>query len=235
LEVIVLSNLSAFDPADKAARIANLYLADRFAIGVPVARMEQRAETAFDPELYDAYVGRYRFPDGLLATIDREGDRLMGQVASLPRAELHAESETEFIVHGLNVRIWFHTDEHGTVSQVTVRQGGHEMRGQRVALPSLTVEQLAEYAGAYHSDELDVTYRLIAGDGELVARCRWLKDLPLIALEADLFALQEPASVEVRFVRDGAGQVTGLRLTSGRVRNLRFDRRRDPRRDYVDR
>ena len=85
------------------------------------------------------------------------------------------------------------------------------------------MEQLAEYAGAYASDELEVTYGIFVRDGRLFARLRWLEPQALRPAYADAF--EDDSGDLVRFTRDGAGRVDGFNVNAGRVRHLRFDRR----------
>lgn len=93
--------------------------------------------------------------------------------------------------------------------------------------PDLTAGQLQEYAGSYRSPELDSTYDLeVDAEGRLVAR-HWRNDPSVLsATGADTFEGDQWFLPEVRFVRDGAGRITGFTVTGARVRNLIFDRQR---------
>jgi hypothetical protein len=84
---------------------------------------------------------------------------------------------------------------------------------------------LGAYAGVYESPEAEATMRVaLDSTGALtVARVSGpTGSWRLRPLYRDGFAM--PAGVLV-FTRDGAGRVNGFRFTTGRVRNLRFDRR----------
>ncbi len=92
--------------------------------------------------------------------------------------------------------------------------------------PSLTAEQLREYAGSYRSPELDSTYDLeVDGEGRLVAS-HWRNDPSVLSPTGeDEFTGDQWYLPEVRFVRDGAGRVSGFTVTGVRVRDLIFERR----------
>src|SRR5262249_33516871 len=80
--------------------------------------------------------------------------------------------------------------------------------------------QLAQYAGAYVSEEIDPVYR-ISADGEKLTLAR-LKHSPdiLRPLVRDVFTGRIGT---VRFIRDQAtGNVSGFALNSGRVQNFHF-------------
>jgi CubicO group peptidase (beta-lactamase class C family) len=84
-----------------------------------------------------------------------------------------------------------------------------------------TPAQMAEYPGAYYSEELDATWDLTTQDNLLYAV--GVED-PFSPVEADVFRLD---GVVLRFVRNTDGQVTGLTVDAGRVRGIGFVRERD--------
>jgi ketosteroid isomerase-like protein len=70
-----------------------------------------------DPKVYDAFVGQYEWAPTLVATISREGDRLIQQLGSPDKEELLPESEYSF----------FSKDEAesgGTSRYIFVKDGG---------------------------------------------------------------------------------------------------------------
>ncbi len=81
------------------------------------------------------------------------------------------------------------------------------------------VAQLAQFAGAYWSDELRVSYRVELKDSALVLHPFKHPAQPLLPGFADAFVGGQAGTV--RFVRT-KGVVTGFRLTGGRVRNVAF-------------
>jgi CubicO group peptidase (beta-lactamase class C family) len=88
-----------------------------------------------------------------------------------------------------------------------------------------SVVVLSDYAGAYESDELQVTYTVrIEGDSLVVERPPATR-LSLRPTARDTFAMGRAGAV-VRFTRDAAGTVTGFALDAGRVRGIVFARRR---------
>jgi hypothetical protein len=81
-----------------------------------------------------------------------------------------------------------------------------------------------EYAGNYYSDELGTAYTVVVHEGKLVAQHRRHDDISLTPLAQDTFLGSQWFFQRVRFTRDKDGHVTGMRVTGGRVRNMRFDR-----------
>jgi CubicO group peptidase (beta-lactamase class C family) len=229
LGVIVLSNLATFDPAGMAMRVAEVYLGDRMtAPQARPARLEPAGETptavAIDTARLNDLAGRYEAEgNGLVYSFRREGDRLLGSFPPRRRreVELLPLSDSEFFLTGSPVRVEFHRDEAGKVTHVTFRPRDTVARRLEVFAPS--APELAAYAGRYSSPELETAYRLVVKDGNLVAEHARHDETALTPFQKDRFT--NDLLGRVVFDRDADGRVTGFRATTGRVRNLRFERR----------
>ena len=80
---------------------------------------------------------------------------------------------------------------------------------------------LADYAGRYRSDELDVTYQIQPLGERLTLKRGWESAAPLLPIYPDGFSVQGRT---IRFMRDAAGRVTGFRVFAGRALDVRFTR-----------
>jgi hypothetical protein len=85
-----------------------------------------------------------------------------------------------------------------------------------------TPAQLAAYAGNYHSAELGATYSVAARDTALSFRTGVTDALTLRPAYGDTF----DGDVMAEFTRDSAGRVTGVLVSTGRVRRIRFEKTR---------
>ncbi|MEM9664442.1 MAG: serine hydrolase domain-containing protein [Bacteroidota bacterium] len=94
------------------------------------------------------------------------------------------------------------------------------------APPSPPDLELMAFEGAYYSAELGTTYVLAIEEGTLMAHHPRQAAMPLTPHANDTFRAPWPLG-EVTFQRDAMGEVEGLRVTSGRVRHLWFERRGD--------
>jgi len=139
--------------------------------------------------------------------------------------ELFPESETKFFLKIVDAQVVFQKDEQGQVNMFTLFQGGEEMVGEKIKPPSLTAEELAEYEGSYYSEEVGTTYSIVVEDSNLVAKHRRHEDIPLSASDVDQFVGERWFFTNVQFIRDGENTVKGLKLSGGRVKNLRFDKK----------
>ncbi len=98
--------------------------------------------------------------------------------------------------------------------------------------PSLTSDQLAEFAGDFYAPELDATYRFAVVDSGLVVRIEQEPPLEVPPVADDRFEIRfhdqglsgpQPASLE--FDRNRTGAITGFGLSSGSERGIVFVRR----------
>ena len=103
----------------------------------------------------------------------------------------------------------------------------------RVETNSPTSDELVQYAGRYHSPELDIHWTIEMGEDHLLIKRRKYVDSVLTPLFADAFSddwlplMGYPTTYLVVFERDRHDTITGLRVSGTRVRNLRFTRQPD--------
>ena len=222
--VVALSNLGNVNPQQMAMKVADIYLADKLTPQPPVAKPIERAAVKIDPAIYDAYVGRYLLGGRTPVTVSKEGERLMGQAAGQPKAEMIPLAETKFFLKENNADISFERDEKGKAVGFAMSVNGPAQSAKRLNSPPLNEVQLAEFAGDYYSPELGTTYTIVVRKGQLVAEHRRHDDINLSELDGDLFSGTQWFFQTVQFTRDNEKRISGFRLSAGRVRNLRFDR-----------
>lgn len=98
---------------------------------------------------------------------------------------------------------------------------GDRIRFEPVAPFDPTPTELAEYAGAFHSDEAEATYTFSVRDGGLQVEARYGEAVPLTPVYRDTF---EGRGGTWRFLRDDAGRVTEVSSITSRVWDMRFER-----------
>jgi CubicO group peptidase (beta-lactamase class C family) len=222
--VVVLSNLSTFNPPGIARRVADIYLADLLPReeGTPKAAEVPRAKV--DTSTLDSYAGRYELQGGMVLEISREGDVLRAQVAGQPKVELVPQSDTKFVVSMIGAEVVFNRDAKGAVEGFTLHQGSQDIPAKKVEPFTVDEASLAEYQGDYYSEELGTTYSIVVKDGKLLAQHRRHDDIVLSPASRDQFSGSAWFFSKVSFVRDNEKRVVGFRLTGSRVRNLRFEK-----------
>ena len=85
-----------------------------------------------------------------------------------------------------------------------------------------TPAQLAEYAGAYVSEEIDPVYQFEVKDGKLTLSRLKSRPDPLLPATQDAFTGKLGT---LRFIRDANQHISGFVLDQGRIQGLQFTRR----------
>jgi len=85
-----------------------------------------------------------------------------------------------------------------------------------------TAKELAEYAGAYVSEEIDPVYRIVLQEGNLSLTRPKYKAENLRPIVRD-FVVGDDS--HVRFTRDANGHISGFVLNAFRIQNFRFSRK----------
>jgi len=201
-----------------ANRVADAYLADALEPARAAEEFEH-TEIAVDPARLDDYLGTYKLGPGWFVTITKEDGRLMAQATREAKVPMTAESEDLFWVQAYGAHVFFQRDASGVVTDIRYRG----IQAPRVQLVSPSREQLAEYAGSYYSEELGTSYEIIVQDGGLFARHRRYGDVALMPGPLDEFSGELWFLRGLEFTRGPDHRVTGFLVTSGRVRNLRFE------------
>ena len=223
--VVVLSNLGSFNTSRLARQVADIYLSDVIKEEQPPARQAEQREVEPNTALYDTLAGKYYFEPGLIMTFSKENNQLMLEQNGGPKISLVPESDTEFSLRDRDAKLTFQLNNVGYVTQLVFIQGDNVMTGEKFEQLELNAQQLEEFAGDYYSDELGTVYTLAVVSGKLVAQHRRHDDIQLNPTKKDMFLGEEWFFRQVRFTRDKENRVTGFRLSGGRVRNLRFDKK----------
>ncbi|HVO72566.1 MAG TPA: serine hydrolase [Ignavibacteriaceae bacterium] len=95
-------------------------------------RMEPKTEIKVDPGIYDAYTGEYNMGNGVKCIITKENDRLFGEMTGQPKVELFPQSETEFFLKIVSADVKFVKDETGKVINLVFKQGGYEIKAEKI-------------------------------------------------------------------------------------------------------
>ena len=216
--IAVLCNLSTAAPGRLAQGVADVLLADRLsarAVATTAGRAGSPGSVRVDRSELARYVGAYRqVPTEEIREIILRGDTLMVDYGD-ERSMLIPLGTGRFAVQGSSWEISL-----SGVALVEHVPGRPDVRFARFERERLTAADLASYAGAYSSEELDVRWTIVADTAGLIVRIPGGDTLRLAPTTRDSFA---GAGIALRFVRD-RGRITGAKLSAGRVRNVSFTR-----------
>jgi hypothetical protein len=223
--VAILANAANINTSSLATKIADIYL-DRSPSAKAAAEATPKltATEKPNPVSWDNFVGTYRLRAGWLLDITRDGDQLIAQATREEKFKMTPTSGTTFFVQGYGSSVEFVSEKSGPATHLLYRG----IRAPRLSPPKFTPEQLREYVGDYWSEEVRVAYRIELRDGGLGVRQRsgaWVRLLPT---GMDRFDTDQGGGA-LGFTRNDTGEITELKVSGGRIRNVRFVRSTLPR------
>ena len=214
LSVAVLCNAGTADPESLGDAVAaELIRFDSVAAPAPPSR------AAVPPEAIADKAGLYRNRRDMVPQRFVVRD---GRLHTESGTELIPESPTVFAAATGGNRVHFDRRPDGRYGLRIITPANDTVPADFVADPDTSAAALAAFTGTYYSDEADATLTVEADStGGLIGRRAPAARARLRPVYRDGFG--SPIGRLV-FVRDAAGGVTGLLLTTSRVRNLRFRR-----------
>lgn len=209
LTVVILANVSSFKPSALARKVAEVYLGKQMQ---PMAK-----PAAVTADALPGFAGEYRFASGFLLRFQAEGKTLF-LMTETGKVALRPTSASEFVEGETGNAYTF------AKGSVVMHGIGLDQSGQKVERPTLSAKQFDELTGRFQSDELDVIYTIQVRDGKLMLRHR-KGELELRPLGADEFsAAPNNLFISLRFTRSAGDSVNGFRVSTPRLRHLRFDK-----------
>lgn len=91
-----------------------------------------RAAIAFDPPMFDKYVGFYQLGPKAIFTLSRDGDHFLARLTRQREIEIFPESESKFFARMIPAQISFAADAQGNVLGLLLHQGGRELAAPRI-------------------------------------------------------------------------------------------------------
>ena len=134
------------------------------------------------------------------------------------------KSEKEFFIASLDASILFERNNDNIVSQMVLKQGGRTVIAPRIAEFDPSKADLNSYTGTFYSPELETRYTLTVKENKLVATHIRLGQIELTPSSKDTFSGSAWYFGNVEFTRNASGEVNGFKASSGRVRNVKFEK-----------
>jgi CubicO group peptidase (beta-lactamase class C family) len=121
-----------------------------------------------------------------------------------------------------DLKVHFAITGEGKSMTVTVNEGQPGIFESFEPSPP-TREELLSYTGEYYSPELETTYSSYIKNDTLFFHHSRHGDFKMKILKKDVLEGEWPLSV-LKYKRDEAGQIIGVQVSNGRVRNLMFEK-----------
>ena len=217
VSVAVWCNYAGANPTQLAHQVVDLVLTKPAAPATQASAEKVEVSAAAQQQ----WAGVYRDPhtDDVITLAASNGGLTVGTGRGQPTT-LIPRGGARFLANAGDVEF---TRTSGRRAFVLVRANGDTAHFEE-ARPAPATIPTQDYAGAYTSDELDVTLVVAAKGDRLVLRRRPADEIELRPAYADDFAA--PGLGTIRFSRDTSGRVTGFAIFAGRVIDVRFTRAR---------
>ena len=226
--VVVLSNLGSVNPGKLALQVADIYLKEYLQDDTKKQDVDKDASGSIkvDEDLLKKYEGEYQLTPEIIVTVKLEDGKLLAHAQGQPSATLVAMSQEEFSVTEIGARIIFNKDDEGAIDRFTLYQGTQKTIAPRVKpFDPRSITNLNDYTGTFYSPELETSYTLENKNGTLIANHIRHEPAEFTPVAANSFSSDVWYMSRIDFVRNQKGQVTGFNVSSGRVRNVKFERR----------
>jgi D-alanyl-D-alanine-carboxypeptidase/D-alanyl-D-alanine-endopeptidase len=161
---------------------------------------------------------------GAMIDVTHEGSQLYAQVTGQQRFPVFPKSETVFFYRVVPAELEFAVGADGTVSELTLHQGGRDIPAKKVAAAAAAAPKerkevpvdakiLADYVGKYEFAP-GVVFDVALKEGHLACQ---LADQPRIEVyaESDTTFFYKVVDAQLTFVRNAAGKVESVTLHQG--------------------
>ncbi len=226
--VIVFSNEAEFNPDGLAMKIADIYLKNDFVMKktteVPGDLSTESKSIIGDPELLKSYCGQYELQPGVIVTITQNDNKLYALAPGLTKILLNQFTENDFTIKGMDAKVAFLKNEQGEVDKIKVTMNGQETLAPRIKPFEPGSVDLSVFTGSFYSPELSTTYTFNIKQGKLIASHPRLSDFVLDPVKPDQFSSNQWFFGQVIFVRDEKNNIRGCKVSSGRVKDLWFEK-----------
>jgi hypothetical protein len=184
-----------------------------------------QSAVATDPARLKKWAGDYMdFTTKARIKLKADSGRLViGRVALVPRNDsvfVHPNSGASYTFRAGKGTGGGNVAAGGHAAFVLRADGFQDRVYEQVEKIDLPVTGLAEYEGVFYSGELDARYAFSVKDSVLFVKGPRNDPMKLSPFLKDIFI----GPFTAQFLRDKKGRVNGLLLTTGRSRNIYFDR-----------
>ncbi|MBL7856438.1 MAG: serine hydrolase [Cyclobacteriaceae bacterium] len=223
ISIAVLSNLGSFDPGRLAYKIADIYLKGSLK-EEPKKEEVAKPNVQVNPEILKTYCGQYELQPGFVVTVRMEGENLVVQLVGQPPFPMNAKSETEFEVSQFDGQMAFTKNTNNEVNEFVLTTGGNVMKAPRLKEFDPKSITLSDYTGVFYSPELETRYTVVLEGDKLKATHIRNEPCEIHPVADGIFNADAWYMGRIEFIKNPQGVVTGMKVSSGRVKNVKFDK-----------
>ena len=219
--VMVFSNYANSNPRKLALGVADVYLQDNTP---PKKLREESTYASLSPEHLKQFEGYFWNESGSLARrIYLKNGNLQYFRSEYNETTLLPVSFSKFEMKDVSMHVTVEfTKVDGKLKMKVEQEDGNVYDFEEYEQVDLDTFDLGQYAGTYFSEEIMTEFELFVRKGMILGRNFRSGEFPFTFVKEDV--LKSPGGM-TRIVRNEAGEITGLKASTGRVRNLWFKKK----------
>lgn len=226
LSIILMSNDGSIDWDDLGLKIADIYLEGSFSDAKSKGDKKTIVETGdmvINSEILKEYCGQYELAHGMMIDITMEENTLFGTAPGQSKLTLSPITVTDFSIQGVDGKVRFVSNPNGEIEKLILSLNGNNSQAKKIEFDASSLN-LADYTGDFYSDELGTIYSLQIKENKLFAEHIRADNVELTPTDNDIFSGNQWFFNEIEFVRDAGNKVIGFKVSSGRCKNIIFEK-----------
>ena len=228
LSIVVLTNFSSSSPDSKANQIYEILLTKLDADNSETVKKNNPIKPIYlsNDELKKYESDYWNDKENYARKIYLRDDTLRYFRSSTSESLIVPIGNDEFqmLTTAADLKIKFETNGKQKSMYVTVNNGKPSVFYDFEAL-TMTTKDLLSYTGKFYSPELETTYNIYFENDTLYWHHSRHGDFKMKVLKNDVLESEWPMLI-TKYKRDKKGEVTGISVSNGRVRNLWFEKQK---------
>ncbi len=222
LSIAILTNYATAGPGGKARSISGILLEDKSVATAPTAEPHT---VKLSTDQLKAFEGWYwNEKENYVRKIYLKDDTLRYWRSKQSENAIVPISDNKFKMIGIESVLTAHFSINDQGKKSIVVNTGDDRPSRFNAFEPVTnpAEYIEAYAGRYYSPELETQYDLILQDSVLMGHHARHGDFSITLLKEDVLNMANYATIKIS--RNEAQEITGIRISNGRARNVWFEK-----------
>ena len=226
LSIVILTNFSSANPGQKTRKVAGILLGTE---EIETTTNSSAEAIQLPKKALAKYEGDYwNDREKYSRKIYLKNDTLRYSRSESNENALVPVGKSEFAMLGVPNDLKIRFEEMENVMTMSVAAENESPSSfYRYEATEPTPDELKSYVGTFYSPELQTSYKIAMEGEELAAHHPRHGKLPMERVKKDVLEGEWPLDV-VEYQRDDSGNIAGIRVSNGRVRNLWLEKQELP-------
>lgn len=224
--VVVFSNFANSNPGGLALQVADLYLKDKQTIAESIEPTEVPASITLSTEVLNTFTGDYwNEVESYSRKIYIKNDTLHYSRGEGNVSLLVPIDNTTFQMLDVpsDLKVKFE-NENGQKKMIVSMNNENPSTFENYIPTSYSTNELQQFTGTFYSEELSTAYSIVVKDDKLIVTHPRHSDFAITPIKKDLFSGDPWFFGLIQFERNTSNVITGMKVSSGRVSGLYFQK-----------